>query len=141
VEYSSNHDKYFLEKIALFHLQFEVLHPFIDGNGRIGRLLSSYQLLEMGYPLIIIRDKEKKVYYDAFTEYLDDRRTKKMERIIVMALLESLHKRVTYLKGQHIITLIEYAKNIGKPAPVVLNAAKRQTIPAFREKGVWKIGV
>ncbi len=34
----------------------------------------------------------------------------------------------------------EYAKKIGKPLPGLLNAAKRQTLSAFREKGVWKIG-
>ena len=64
-----------------------------------------------------------------------------MDRIISLALLEALHKRITYLRGSKIIEATEYAKKIGKPTPVVLNAAKRQTIPAFREKGVWKIGV
>jgi len=63
-----------------------------------------------------------------------------MERILSLSLLESLHKRITYLKGDKIIELIEYAKKIGQMAPAVLNMAKRQTIPAFREKGVWKIG-
>jgi len=45
---------------------------------------------------------------------------------------------VTSLKGKKIIEVTEYAAKIGKPAPVVLNAAKRQTIPAFREKGYGK---
>ena len=63
-----------------------------------------------------------------------------MERLISLSIMESLYKRITYLKGQVIIPLVDYAKRIGKPAPVILNAAKRQTIPAFREKGVWKIG-
>ena len=63
-----------------------------------------------------------------------------MEKILYLALLESLHKRIAYLKGEKIISLTEYAQKIGKLAPTVLNAAKRQTIPAFREKGIWKIG-
>ncbi len=139
IEYTSDHNLYFADKIAKFHLDFETIHPFNDGNGRIGRVLINYQLLRLGFPAIIIRDKEKKQYYLSFTEYRDDKKTKTMEKVLTLALTESLHKRIAYLKGQTIIKLTEYAKKIGKPAPVVLNAARRQTIPAFREKGVWKI--
>ncbi len=140
VEYTSEHNLYFIDKIAKFHLDFENLHPFNDGNGRIGRVLINYQLQHLGFPNLIIRDKEKQRYYDGFKEYRDSKNTKSMEKVLALALTESLHKRVTYLKGEVIITLIEYAKQLGKPAPILLNAARRQTIPAFREKGVWKIG-
>ncbi len=141
IEYSSDDINYFIDKISKFHLQFETIHPFNDGNGRIGRLLISYQLYKLGFPGIIIRDKEKQIYYRSFGEYRDDRLTKTMEKIISLALLEALHKRITYLKGSKIIEATEHAIKVGKPAPVILNAAKRQTIPAFREKGVWKIGI
>jgi len=140
VEYTSEHDAYFVDKIAKFHLDFENLHPFNDGNGRIGRVLINYQLQHLGFPNLIIRDKEKQKYYDGFKEYRDNKNTKLMEKVLALALVESLHKRITYLKGDPIITLIEYANKLEKPAPVLLNAARRQTIPAFREKGVWKIG-
>ena len=63
-----------------------------------------------------------------------------MEKILALALMESLHKRIAYLKGEKIITLSEYAKGHEKSAPAIFNAARRQNIPAFREKGVWKIG-
>jgi Fic family protein len=140
VEYTSDHNTYFIDKIAKFHLDFENLHPFNDGNGRIGRVLINYQLQRLGFPNLIIRDKEKQKYYDGFKEYRDSKNTKPMEKVLALALIESLHKRITYLKGEVIITLVEYARSLGKPTPVLLNAAKRQTIPAFREKGVWKIG-
>ena len=58
-----------------------------------------------------------------------------------MSLLESLHKRVAYLKSTKIIKLTDYALKIEESSQAVLNKAKRQTISAFREKGVWKIGV
>jgi len=141
VEYSSDQMTYFVDKIAKFHLQFETIHPFNDGNGRIGRVIINYQLYRLGFPGIIIRNKEKTVYYNSFKEYRDDKDTKSMERMISLAIMEALHKRIAYLKGSKIIEATEYAIKTGKPAPVVLNAAKRQTIPAFREKGVWKIGV
>ena len=141
INYSSDHTSYFIDKISKFHLHFEIIHPFNDGNGRIGRVLINYQLYVLGFPGIIIRDKEKLVYYSSFREYRDDKKTKIMEKIISLALMEALHKRIAYLKGNKIIEASEYATKNNKPLPVILNAAKRQTIPAFRERGIWKIGI
>lgn len=140
IGYSSDQQTYFSDKIALFHLDFETIHPFNDGNGRIGRVIINYQLYRLNFPGIIIRDKEKQLYYKSFDEYRNNKTTKNMERVIVVALMESLNKRIAYLKGYKIINLTEYAQNSGKSVSTILNAAKRQTIPAFREKGVWKIG-
>lgn len=143
LEYSSRHTEYFLEKIAKFHLEFEHIHPFCDGNGRIGRVLINYLLLQAGFPPIIIRDKEKATYYKSFGEYKDSNKKKTaiMDKVLSLALLESFHKRIAYLKGDKIIRLSEYAKKENESIITLLNKAKRQTIPAFREKGVWKIGV
>ena len=63
-----------------------------------------------------------------------------MEKIVTLALTESLHKRIAYLRGDKITTLADCAKTAQKSINTLLNAARRQTIPAFREKGVWKIG-
>lgn len=141
VEYSSDITSFVIDKIAKFHLAFEMIHPFVDGNGRIGRVLLNYQLQQSGLPVITIRNKEKSTYHSAFVAFENKKDTKIMETVITLALLESLNKRVTYLEGKQIIPLVDYAAKINKPAPVVLNMAARQTIPAFREKGVWKIGI
>lgn len=142
LEYSGNHKDYFMDKISRFHLEFENIHPFCDGNGRIGRVLINYQLMQLGFPPVIIRDKEKQTYYDSFGEYRDTRKNKTngMDRVLYLALLESFHKRIAYLKGEKIVRLSEYADKIGEKKSAILNKAKRQSIPAFREKGVWKIG-
>lgn len=140
-EYLSDHDRYFTDKIAKFHLDFETTHPFCDGNGRIGRVLMNFQLMQMGFPNIIVRDKEKSLYYRSFGDYRHAKNPKTMEKIVTLALMESLHKRIAYLSGQTIITLAEYAQTHTKSIQALSNSARRQTVPAFREKGVWKIGV
>jgi len=140
VEYTSNLQSYPLDAVARFHLEFETIHPFNDGNGRIGRALINLQLKRIGFPNIIIRDKEKQEYYRGFEEYRDSKKTQIMERVFTRAIFESLQKRITYLQGEAIVRLAEYVKENRLGAPAVFNAARRQTIPAFREKGVWKIG-
>ena len=139
LQYGSDLDCYFLDRIARFHLDFEVIHPFYDGNGRVGRVIINAQLLKQGLPPLIVRNSEKQTYYRAFREYTDRQRSATMERILALALIESLHKRLSYLQGQRIVTLSDYIRQEGLSAPAVTNAARRQTIPAFREKGVWKI--
>lgn len=54
---------------AYFHCAFESIHPFIDFNGRAGRLLLNFILLKNGFPAVDIKDKDKARYYDALHEY------------------------------------------------------------------------
>jgi hypothetical protein len=106
----------------------------------MGRVIINYQLARLGFPGIIIRDKEKRIYYKSFSDYQNSKTTKPMEKIIANALMESLHKRIAYLRGEKITALADFAKAGKKSIHALLNAARRQTVPAFREKGVWKIG-
>ncbi len=58
-----------VEQAALFHLRFESIHPFIDGNGRTGRLLLNLELMKDGFPAINVKFGDRSRYYDCFTAY------------------------------------------------------------------------
>ncbi len=48
------------------HIEYEGIHPFVDGNGRTGRMFMNWQRLKNGLPLLIVKDSEKRDYYDWF---------------------------------------------------------------------------
>jgi Fic family protein len=58
-----------LKAAAYFHARFEHIHPFADGNGRVGRTLMNYFLMINNHPPIIIYDEDKSAYYDALAAY------------------------------------------------------------------------
>ena len=61
-----------VELAARAHYKFEKIHPFGDGNGRVGRLIIAYILKRNKYPLLIIEYKRRKAYYHALGKPEDD---------------------------------------------------------------------
>ena len=139
--YFAASQEHIIKRIARLHLTFEYIHPFVDGNGRIGRVLNNYVLIREGFVPINIKCIDRQLYYDAFKEFDEKGSTTIMEEIVGKALTNSYHKRLAYLEDAQIITLGEYAKMYAVSHSNILNKAHRQTIEAFLEKGVWKIGV
>lgn len=69
LEHYNNSKEDIVTKLARFHIEFEGIHPFIDGNGRTGRLLVNLELMKAGYPPIDIKFTDRLKYYEAFDEY------------------------------------------------------------------------
>ena len=140
-EYNAASHENIVKRVAKLHLDFEYTHPFIDGTGRIGRVLNNYILIREGFVPINIKFIDRQKYYDAFREFDVSGSTTIMEVIVGKALTNSYHKRLAYLEGKRIVTLSEYGKSNKLSHSNLINKATRQTIEAFLEKGVWKIGV
>ncbi len=140
-EYNGSSHEHIVRRIAKLHLTFEYIHPFIDGNGRIGRVINNYLLIREGYVPINIKFINRARYYDAFREFEINGKIEVMEEIVGYSLTNSYHKRLAYLENKEIISLSAFAKRSNISHSNALNKAKRQTIEAFIEKGSWKIGI
>ncbi|MEK7495230.1 MAG: Fic family protein [Patescibacteria group bacterium] len=141
IEYHATNHENIIKRLAKFHLTFEHIHPFVDGNGRIGRVINNYLLIREGFVPINIKFIDQKKYYAAFKEFDEKDITTIMEEIVGKALTNSYYKRLAYLESKRIITLGEYSKNNKISHSNLINKANRQTIEAFLEKNIWKIGI
>ncbi len=138
--YNQHKIDYFLDAIAHFHAEFETIHPFVDGNGRMGRVLINLQLMNAGLPPIIIQNKNKNTaYYPLFTKYQSSMKFGGFTELFALLLQEALNKRITLLTAKRIIPLSLWASRNNIKANVAANKAKRQTIPAFRSREKWMI--
>ena len=87
-----------IERIARFHLEFEGIHPFIDGNGRTGRLLMNLELIKCGFPPINVKFTDRKRYYDAFDAYYKDGNACKMIDMIAEYVNERIGEYLAVLE-------------------------------------------
>ncbi len=85
-----NNEEHIVSNLARFHIEFESIHPFIDGNGRTGRLLVNFELMKMGYPPIDIKFTDRILYYNAFEEFHNKNNIKSMENLFARYINERL---------------------------------------------------
>lgn len=87
-----------IESAALFHLKFEGVHPFVDGNGRTGRLILNLFLMQNGYPPINVKFTDRRRYYEAFDSYYRDNNSGAMVQMVAEYVEERLSRYIALYK-------------------------------------------
>ncbi len=92
--------KHNIEAIAEFHLKLEGIHPFVDGNGRTGRLILNLELMKAGLLPVNIKFADRRKYYESFdTYYGADHSPEALIELIANYEIAELEKRIEILKS------------------------------------------
>lgn len=131
---------YIVEFAAIFHHKFVHIHPFQDGNGRVGRLLMNIFLMQYGFPLAIIQKNDRQKYYRVLA--LGDRENyKRLTLFIAQAVLRSLNIYLDVLtptkEKEGLITLAEATRYCTYSQAYLGKIAKEGKLEAIKLKRNW----
>ena len=90
-------EHHIIKAIALLHLEFESIHPFIDGNGRTGRLLLNFELIKHGLLPVNIKFTDREKYYNSFDEYYINSNADYLTDLIANYEVEELEKYISMI--------------------------------------------
>ena len=128
-----------VEAIADLHAQFERIHPFIDGNGRAGRLLTNLVLVRLGFPPAIIYKRDRRRYLNAL-QRADAGEPSPLGELLARAVLDNYYRLVVpAIAGPH--RLVPLSALISKDVTLraLRNASQRGRLVATRgTDGIWR---
>lgn len=130
-------DRPIIEMTAYLHHRFVAIHPFIDGNGRVARLLGNLYLMQNGYPPIVLDQKNRQAYYQALRE-ADNGDLSSFTRFIARAINESLSYYLAIAGGEEmLIPLRELAKISPYSQEYLSLAARKGLLDATKIGDTW----
>ena len=139
-EYIQNVEKLKLQtikKVAFIHHEFVGIHPFIDGNGRVARLLTNFYLMKNGYPPIIIQKEDRKNYYKSLNK-ADLGDLSDFATFIARAVNESLQYYLSsFIDEERLVTLSELSKKSDYSQEYLSLRARQGKLDAVKIENIW----
>ncbi|MDR1664225.1 MAG: Fic family protein [Clostridiales bacterium] len=94
--------RHIIAAAAEFHLRFEGIHPFIDGNGRTGRLIMNLELIKAGLLPVNIKYADRSKYYDCFDAYYGDgHNPDALTELIAAYEIQELERRIEIIENKN----------------------------------------
>ncbi len=125
---------------AIFHHKFVHIHPFQDGNGRVGRLLMNIFLMQYGFPLTIIQKNDRQKYYRVLAA-ADNENYKPLIIFVAQAILRSLNIYLDVLtpadQKEKFISLAQATKFVPYSQAYLGKLAKEGKLEAVKLKRNW----
>lgn len=127
------------EAVARLHATFERIHPFLDGNGRTGRLLTNLILVRLGYPPVIVQKRERSQYLRAL-DRADNGDVGPLGELFARAILDNLNRFILpAVAGPARLVPLEALATRDLKIPAMRKAIERGSLRATRAKdGTWR---
>ena len=139
-EYIQNIEKLKLQtikKAAYIHHEFVRIHPFIDGNGRVARLLTNFYLIKKGYSPIVIQKEDRKNYYKSLNK-ADNGDLSDFAVFIARAVNESLQYYLSsFIDEERLVTLSELSKKSDYSQEYLSLRARQRKLDAVKIENIW----
>ena len=139
-----NNEKDPLQKAIMAHFKFVSIHPFVDGNGRIGRLLMNLILLQNGLWPIIIRPRDRRHYINSIEKGQLTQDTSSYQSFMYKALDRSLESYIDMFQPKteesNLLKVSEFAKAVGVPVSTVRYWIRvKKVLPVAKTQGDYML--
>ena len=126
-----------IKKAAFIHHELVRIHPFLDGNGRVSRLITNLYLMKIGYPPIILKKEDRRKYYHVLQK-ADDGDLSFLANFIAKAVHETLmYYLSSFIDDERLISLKEIAELSPYTQEYLSLRARQNKLDAVKIENVW----